>query len=57
MTNPCDPCVANEIADGCPMAHSRGTLDLVLTLSADEAWFFKWFVDAACKVHADLVVV
>ena len=39
---------------GRSIAHLRGTLDLVLTLSADKAWLFKWFVDAACGVHADV---
>ena len=26
----------------------------MLTLSADDAWILKWFVDAACGVHADM---
>ena len=32
----------------------QGTKEMVLTLSADKAWIFKWYVDAAYAVHPDM---
>ena len=36
------------------IGYLRGRKDLVLTLSANDAWVMKWYVDAAYGVHADM---